>query len=169
MSPCAGLKRCPLQHTAHQDLHGAFLLKGRGGSHTVSTLLLHCEEKQSCSASSSSTHLPAFWQLMYWIYLKKKVHSQTKFYEETSSQKNASSHIRLSTAAQHTCKPSPRKAVPCLKHTSGDSALFVFLVCNVPSRLSHLRSSTLLPLEEERARQAVHWPTLYIVLGSIVH
>lgn len=50
MSPCAGLKRCPLQHTAHKNLHEVSLLTGGSGSQTVSTLLLHCEMQQTCSA-----------------------------------------------------------------------------------------------------------------------
>lgn len=49
MSPSAGLKRCPLQHTAHKNLHEVSLLTGGSGSQTVSTLLLHCEMQQTCS------------------------------------------------------------------------------------------------------------------------
>lgn len=51
MSPCAGFKRCPPQHTAHKNLHEVSPLTGRSGSQTVSTLLLLCGMQQSFSAS----------------------------------------------------------------------------------------------------------------------
>lgn len=68
-------------------LQGTPMLKGRGGSHTVLTLLLHCE-RSNRGVLPYLTHNPkpsrVFWQLMYRIDLKKESASSslnTKFCE----------------------------------------------------------------------------------------
>lgn len=145
------------------------MLKGRGGSHTVLTLLLHCE-RSNRGVLPYLTHNPkpsrVFWQLMYRIDLKKESASSSLTQNSVSSRKNTCSYITLSTVTRQT--PSPQRPYHMFK-----THLRQF--CSVsPSSLRCTSSApaALLPLavqEVGRARQAIHWPTLYIVRGSIWH